>query len=58
MTQVVGEASSTSLEAQSVIAVFDDWEGLQPFLRSSRGGTTALFSPARTGPPGQQAFDS
>jgi hypothetical protein len=56
MTQVVGEASSASLESQSVIAVFDDWESLQAVLEQltdgeTRGGTTVLFSPARTGPP-------
>jgi hypothetical protein len=56
MIQVVGEATLTSLEAQSVIAVFDDWESLQAVLKEladekTRGGTTVLFSPARAGPP-------
>jgi hypothetical protein len=56
MTQVVGEASSRSLEAQSVIAVFDDWESLQAILEEladeeTHGGTTVLYSPPRIGPP-------
>jgi len=56
MIQVVGEASSGSLEAQSVIAVFDDWESLHAVLKEladdeTRVGTMVLFSPPRTGPP-------
>jgi hypothetical protein len=56
MTQVIGEASSTSLEAQSIIAVFDDWESLQAILGEladgeTRGGTTVLYSPPPIGLP-------
>jgi hypothetical protein len=56
MTQVVNEPSSNRVNAQCVIAVFDDWESLYAVLdefapEETRGGTTVLYSPRARPPP-------
>ena len=49
MTQVASEPSTPGVDAQCVIAVFDDWESLQAVLEEigdqTRAGTTVLYSP-------------
>jgi hypothetical protein len=56
MSHVVGEPSSKSVGAQSVIAVFDDWMSLQAVLEDfaaeeTGGATTVLYSRRASAPP-------